>query len=330
MRLAAPIDLYFLVIIAIVRVASWFPYRPVRFTVAIVLARVSYHLSLNKRAAMTRALTVAFEGRLDNPELARIVKASLFDTWLEILGSIPNGIDVEATRDVRVIGWEHLERALAAGKGVLLWESGAFGRRFWTKQILLRKGLRVHQIYGANHISSLDIDSTATTWVRRSLIRPFFDDAERPYVATMMILPSSGDLTYGRTLLHRLKENAAICLAADGEVGVKFLAVPFLGTRCGFATGMVSLARLSGATILPIMCWQAEDGKACLHIEEAIRISEKGNREQQTRQCVLQFAELLERFIRREPGLYRNWHLLAGADNEIVTTRSEGHKALRN
>ena len=318
MRLAAPIDFYFLILITIVRVTSWFPYRSVRMAVARVLAGLSYHLSLSKRAAMKRSVTAALGDRLGDRELARILKGSFFDLWLEVLGTKPNRIDAEATTDARVIGWNHLEHALAAGKGVILWENGNFGRRFWAKQILDRKGVRVHQIRGANHLGGLEIDNATATWVRRCVIRPFFDDAERPYVAELIFLPSTGNLSYGRTLLQRLRENAAICVAADGEAGARLLAVPFLGVSYHFSTGMVSLARMSGAAIVPIVCRETDDGKACLIIEEAIRVGEDEDRERQIEQIIARYAALIEPYIQRDPASYRKWHRVAQVHDDIV------------
>ena len=318
MRLAAPIDLYFLIIITIVRVTSWLPYRSVRIAVARVLAGLSYHFSLNKRARMKHAVTTAFGSQLGDRELVRILKGSFFDLWWEILGSKPNRIDVDATTEARIIGWNHLEEALAAGKGVILCENGNFGRRFWAKQILNRKGVRVHQIRGANHLSGLEIDSATATWVRRCAIRPFFDDAERPYITEAICLPSTGNLAYGRALLQRLRENAAICVAADGENGARLLALPFLGASYQFSTGMVSLARMSGAAIVPIVCREMDDGKACLIIEEAIWVDEDEDRERQIEQIIARYAALFERYILREPALYRKWHMLSQVQDDIV------------
>ena len=313
---ATPIDLYFLIIITIVRVTSWFPYRSVRIAVARVLAGLSYHLSLSKRAAMKRAVTAALGDRLDDRELTRILKGSFYDLWLEVLGSKPNKIDAEAVTEAQVIGWNHLEDALAAGKGVILWESSGFGRRFWAKQILCRKGMRVHQIRGSTHLGGLY--SHSATWVRRCVIGPFFDDAESPYVAELILLPSTGNLSYGRMLLQRLRENAAICVAADGMNGARLLAVPFLGASYQFSTGMVSLARKSGAAILPIVCLEIDDGKACLIIEEAIRVDEDDDRERQIEQIIARYAALMERCIQREPTSYRNWHMVTRIHDHIV------------
>ena len=320
MRPIAPIDLYFLILIAVIRVLSWFPFRPVRMAVARLLTGLAWHLSRSKKSEIKRAIVLAFGGRLSEQELARIARESMFNSWLEIIGSMPNGIDVAATRDARVIGWEHLERALAAGKGVILWENGSFGRRFWAKQVLFHKGVLVHQIHGAKHLGNLDTHRTRTTWVRQNVIHRILDDAEKPYLAELIILPSGGDLAYGRRLLRELGKNAVVCLAADGTAGARLLAVPFLGTEHPFSSGMVSLARLSGAVILPIVCLEMDDGRACLTIEQAIRLGEDDQRSSQTGQIVLQYARLMEGHIRRQPGAYRNWHVSAWRHH-----RSLGH-----
>ena len=316
MPLVAPIDLYFFVIITIVRLTSWFPYRTVRIAVARVLGGLSYGLSRSKRAAMKRAVTAAFGGRLDDRELARILKGSFFDLWLEVLGSKPNRIDAEATTKARIIGWEHLEHALAAGKGVILWENSSFGRRFWSKQILDHNKIRVHQIHSLIHLGGLA--SHGETWVRQRVIRPFFDDAERSYVTELILLPSTGNLAYGRKLLQRLQENAVICIAGDGLTGAKTLSVPFLGAKYQFSTGMVSLARTSGAAIVPILCLETDDGNASLILEEAIRVGEEDNRERQVERIISQYAALMECYIHRYPGSYRNWHMAARVHDGIL------------
>jgi len=311
MRLAAPIDLYFLAIISIIRATSWFPCRRVRIAVAKILAALSYNLSRNKRKAMSRAIAAALGDQPGQRGMVRIVKGSLYNLWLEILGSIPGRIDLIATGRAQIIGWEHLEHSLAAGKGAILWESGSFGRRFWAKQILCRKGVRVHQLRGSNHLGCLAIDDASSTWLRQHLIRPFFDNAERAYYADMVYLPPTGDLAYGRTLLRKLGQNAVLSVAADGETGAKRRTVPFLGTTYDFATGMPSLARISGTPIIPVVCLETDDGKACLIIEEPIRPGDDEDRERQAEGIIRSYAQLMEGYIRRDPAMYRNWHLLA-------------------
>jgi lauroyl/myristoyl acyltransferase len=63
---------------------------------------------------------------------------------------------------------------------------------------------------------------------------------------------------------------------------------------------MVSLAKISGATILPMFCLLQPDGSTTIVFEEPIPVDAG----------VAQYADMLEIYIRRYPEQYRNWHLL--------------------
>jgi lauroyl/myristoyl acyltransferase len=76
---------------------------------------------------------------------------------------------------------------------------------------------------------------------------------------------------------------------------------------------MVSLARLSGAPLLPMFCVQGDQGAGLLAIKRPICIDHSTGREQALESAVRQYAALLEDYIQRYPHLYRNWHLLGEA-----------------
>jgi lauroyl/myristoyl acyltransferase len=73
---------------------------------------------------------------------------------------------------------------------------------------------------------------------------------------------------------------------------------------------MVSLARLSGAPILPIFCIQNGKGNTCLVIEPPIKTEGTEDRDQGLKNSVAQYAGLLESYIRKYPEKYRSWHHL--------------------
>jgi lauroyl/myristoyl acyltransferase len=81
---------------------------------------------------------------------------------------------------------------------------------------------------------------------------------------------------------------------------------------------MVSLARMSGAAILPILCLEREDGKASLILEEAIRVGDDDDRERQIEGVLSRYAELMERYIHRDPASYRSWHMAARVHDAII------------
>jgi KDO2-lipid IV(A) lauroyltransferase len=109
-----------------------------------------------------------------------------------------------------------------------------------------------------------------------------------------------------------LKQNGIICISADARRGHKFIAVPFLGHTNFFPTAMVSLAKLTGAAILPLFCIQESGDTVRLIIESPIPIETDSDRERCLEQTIIRYASLLESYIKKYPEQYRNWNFSEG------------------
>jgi len=167
----------------------------------------------------------------------------------------------------------------------------------------------IHQVYAEVHLRGfLTTDpDRSNSWVRDHMIKTEMERSEKPFLAEIIYLPSSDSLVFTRILLDRLKQNAILCIPGDGWSGKKLLPMRFLGHTKLFSTGMVSLAKISGASILPIFCIQEKNGKTSLIIEPPILIEIEVGREQVLEKGVLQYVRLLESYIRKYPEQYRNW-----------------------
>jgi len=204
---------------------------------------------------------------------------------------------------VELRGFEHLQKAIEKGKGIILWESSFFGKRILAKRILHETGVSVCQVHGQDHLEGFHISKS---WIATNIIRPFFDGCESPFVKEILQL-SAADLAFSRTLWARLKRNDIVCISADGALGHKFMPVQLLGCTAFFSTGMVSLAKLSGATILPLFCIRENGWRASVVIEAPIQIEANGDRDYCLEKSVRQYAGLLESYIKRYPAQYRHW-----------------------
>jgi len=111
-----------------------------------------------------------------------------------------------------------------------------------------------------------------------------------------------------RTLFERLKKNGVICVAGDGTLGWNWVHKTFLWLQRGFSTAMVSLARLSGAPILPLFCIQESDHEIVMIIEPPIVMDFTRDRDQVSQACIEQYVNLLESYVRKYPGQYYGWH----------------------
>ena len=324
MRLLGARDLFLLLVMALVKAASWLPSSTMREGLITAMGRGAYYFDRSTRLQAERNLSKAFDGKLSEDEVHRIVKEAMREYWVETFSLLPSRTERHELQEVQVQGIEHLRRALENGKGVILWES-AFGRRMLPKQVLNHMGFALHQIHAEYHFAEFFGGYGPLTWVQRHILRPFFDSCEKEFIAEIIYLPGSDSLAFTRLLLRRLRQNAILVSAADGWSGQKLIPLEFLGQMDLFATGMVSLARMSGAPILPMFCVQERGHAARLNIEPPIDIQPEASREQALENALSQYIRLLESYVRKHPEKYRRWHFVGKSRDWVVNLRRVHH-----
>jgi lauroyl/myristoyl acyltransferase len=303
-------DLYSLVVIILIKIVGGFSSPLPKEIIVKSIALAAYYFSENKRRLIEKNLSEVFDRELGKHRRREIVKGAFHEFWRETFSLVPSSQERAAIKSIDIRGLEHLQRALGNGKGVILWESNSFGGRALSKQILHETGFSIHQVYAEGHLKGFLSDGRSKTWVREHIIKREMEKFEKPFLAEIIYLPSSDSLVFTRILLDRLKQNAILCIPADGRSGKKFAPLRFLGHTELFPTGMVSLARISGAFILPIFCSKEDNRETSLIIEPPIRIEKEGDRERVLEKGVSQYVNLLESYIRRYPKQYRNWNSL--------------------
>jgi KDO2-lipid IV(A) lauroyltransferase len=150
--------------------------------------------------------------------------------------------------DPQVLGMEHLRAALARGRGVVIalthsanWDvAGA-----WLVQAL----------------GALGEPATFVTVAER--LRP--DSLYRRFVGYrealgFEILPADGGARMVATLAARLRCNRVVCLLGDRELGTGGVEVDFFGAPARVPAGPATLARHTGATLLPFAGWFTDGG----------------------------------------------------------------------
>ncbi|MDT5163236.1 MAG: phosphatidylinositol dimannoside acyltransferase [Mycobacterium sp.] len=143
-----------------------------------------------------------------------------------------------------VAGQEHLQAALADGRGVVnaLPHSGN-----WDMA-----GVWMAQTYG-----------TFTTVAERlkpeSLYRRFIEYRES--LGFEVIPLSGGEQPPFPLLSERLKDNRAVCLMAERDLSRTGVQVDFFGEPTRMPVGPAKLAITTGAALLPVHCWY--DGDDC-------------------------------------------------------------------
>jgi lauroyl/myristoyl acyltransferase len=309
MKLMTATDFYFLSVMALTKSLSWFSSIQLRAFVARSIALAAYLLLGNKKRLCERNLSQTFDGKLTKSQIRRIVIESYDEFWYDAFSLLPSTSERAVIKQLDLRGVEHLQRALKDGRGVILWESSYFGRRILGKQILHEHGYAIHQVHAANHLLGGFMPSTSSaTWIRDHVFKPFLEKSEKQFVSEIIYLPESDSLTFTRVLLNQLKQNGIVCMPGGGMYARKFISTKFLGQPISFSTGIISLAKISGAPLLPMFCILERDGKTRLIIERPISIESNVGRERGIENGVNQYISLLESYIKKYPEQYRNWH----------------------
>ena len=296
-------DFYFLFLIGLLKVNRKFPIWLRRLVIR-TIANAAYTVSQDKRYAAMRALSFTFEDRITSQQKRDITKATFYQFWRETFWMVPSDAESTSVKIMSLKGEQHLKDALARGKGVILLESNGFGSRIVARRILHANGYSVRQVHGQGHIGSGFIVREKWSRATRRLAR-FFEGHEMKFVAEIIYLPHSDSLAFTRVLLDRLKQNSIVCISLEGRISQRLIEVPFLGLEWKFSTGMINLARASGATVLPLLCF--DDGEITAIIENPIDVASAPGREASLTAGVRESVKLLDHYCRTYPEQYYAW-----------------------
>jgi lauroyl/myristoyl acyltransferase len=102
-----------------------------------------------------------------------------------------------------------------------------------------------------------------------------------------------------------LREGAVLGLQLDRHLSGQKLEVPFCGTTAWFPSGPVTLARLTGAPLVPNFFLVEPDGRDRLrvvhYLEPAIDVEHTDDREADVYSALVRLVAVYERFVRRYP-----------------------------
>lgn len=291
-----------------------------RNLVATQLATLAFHFSREKRRLTEEALSAAFGSSLSKARRDAIVFGSMLGVWTELFALVAGPVARTEFDPCRVIGLDRLRTSLSAGRGAILWESNGFAYRWAAKRILKENGHLLQQVHGYQHLGGLKTSDPKGSWIRGRITRPLINRFEEYYVERIIDLPSDGSVAVFRDMRRQLADNKILCIAGDGLTGQKRLGVPYLGQTLHLATGMVSLAKATGAAIHPLFCLPLETGGSETIIEKRIPIMKAGSANEIARKALEDYAMILEQRVRARPELYRNWFQVARENAAVPTS----------
>ena len=313
-RLIAWQDVYFLAVVGLILILRIFRLRRLNDAVARGAALVAYHFSMSKRRRVEANLSERLGGGHSVAERQRIVRRTFYETWRELFSWADADVVDESggrcrrpwpgTPPQRIVcwTWRHPvgEQRIRPAQGDE--ENPAFARHRALPGTRLERSGRISAERFRPACSSDDSFENTSTAVKKSSSW------------TLVYIPHSNSLAFAKTLIGKLHGTTVLCVPGDGQLGRHRVSCEFLSSTSSFATGAVSLARLSNAPLLPVFCVEMAHGGMRVIIEKPLPPLQGITRDAGFESSLGQYAKLLDDYVRRYPEQYRNWHLLDQVD----------------
>jgi lauroyl/myristoyl acyltransferase len=214
-------------------------------------------------------------------------------------------------RLVEIRGQEHLEAAMAAGKGAILC-SAHFGSDAGGLSVLHASGFPVTHIgrwdhnykydYRANYNRRVGLSSAERWFWERVFARPVLRYRQRPNIE-----PWPGRPQVAMLAAAALRANEVVSISIDAppldNERARAVDVPFLGRRARLLPGVVTLAQLTGAPVLMGFLYRGADYRHQVW-EISAPVPLEGETATAFGRCVAEVSAA----IRRSPSHWHLWH----------------------
>jgi len=279
------------------------------YRIACWLGDLLFRCQAGKRAALARNLQLVLGDEL-SPAAAQQVARDWFRR------AFCEAVDVRRLRSgarplrrlVEIRGREHLEAALAAGKGAILC-SAHFGSYECGFSVLHASGFPVTSIGRAAYPYAADISSAARWLWELVYARPVRRYRQRPYIE-----PGPGQFQVAAQAALALRANEVVTITIDAPPldsdEARAVEVPFLGRRTRLLPGVVTLAQLTGAPLLMAFLYRAPDYR-----HQVWEISAPVPVEGETATAFERCAAEVGAAIRRNPAHWDCWNSTAALAN---------------
>jgi len=201
--------------------------------------------------------------------------------------------------ETRLAGGDQIDRALARGRGVILWNGNLVFNSVVRPIILSQAGYRSHHLARRTH-------GFSTTRVGMRFLNIIQTAVEDRYLAER-ILMGNNPLPAFVAMQRRLRQNEIVSLTAH-EYGAQILEVPFGEGRLRIATGAIELALLTGATLLPAFTGRDEKGRFETRVLPPLQLPQYSDREAVCRDAALQYVRRMETYVMAHPEQWVCWY----------------------
>ena len=228
----------------------------------------------------------------------RLAAAEVVSKFQNVRDFLPMGWQPQ----VALEGIEHIEKGLAAGRGVILWDSHFHFASLMTKFAMHRVG---HPVV---HLSQPGHGFSKTRFGMR-IFNPLRTKSESHYIAERIVLSLRSPTGAMRTLIKRLKQNAVVSITVR-PTAVQPIEAPFMNGFYTIATGAPDLAYRCGATLLPVFTVRMDNGDYKVIIDPPLDLIMGASRHESAVSVTHEYARRLELYVCAHPDQWIEWFKL--------------------
>jgi KDO2-lipid IV(A) lauroyltransferase len=255
---------------------------------------VAYRCLAKQRRLALESLGIAFGNKKATSELAQIAKDSfsgMAKSAIELIYLLDKPTLLYSS--IEFIGKEHLDNALAKGKGVIL-VSAHFGN---FPLLLARLAIAGYPISGIMRP------------MRDPRVEKIFQEKRR-ICKVKTIYSQPRNVCVSKTI-EVLRKNEIVFIPIDQNFGTGGIFVDFFGRKAATATGPIVFAQRTKAALIPCFIVRQKDDRHKAIFEAALDLDEVKDAEETIRINIQKLTGIIESYIRRYPEewewIHRRW-----------------------
>lgn len=264
------------------------------YTFAGNIASLAYIFAVKQRKIALDSLSIAFGKEKSRPEIEKIAKDCFIymaKSAVELMFVMDKPFVLKERTDI--IGRENLDKALAAGRGVIL-----VSAHFGNFPLLL--GRLAIDGYKAGGIMRPMRDARVE--------KIFLEKRNKFGVKTIYSQPRNECVN--NTILA-LRNNELVFIPIDQNFGTAGVFVNFFGKKAATATGPVILAQRTKAALIPCFILRQAGDRHKIIFEPALQLLEGRDSQETILVNIQRLTDIIESYIRKYPAewgwIHRRW-----------------------
>lgn len=263
-----------------------------------VLASLSRQILSSRRRILEEELKKSFPEAREEAWIQKTVQEA-FRTYVgfQIRNMLLARITPKTVEDLLPIeGMERLQDSLAKGKGVVVLNP------HYGPYLLIMPGLG-HRGYPLHQIALHGDTPEGRSALDRKVQQIKFAHIQGRMPATFINLAQKSHL---RQALAALAKNEIVLVPSTGRGGMEWTRVPFMNRTALLNPGVIKLARIAGAALVPVFVL-SEKPFARIVVEEPLDLTQGSDD-----QILLAYARLLDRYVAERPDQFCTYlHMMA-------------------